>query len=199
MAAMERGWAINLGGGFHHASADDGGGFCFYSDIALGIKVLRSSTRCPEKIMIIDLDAHQGNGYERDFLQDESIYILDMYNAAVYPNDIKAKLAIDRNIELNSGIGDVDYLDRLSKEMELAFEDFTPGLIFYNAGTDIMTGDPLGRMNISERGIIARDEMVFSKALSEKVPIVMLLSGGYQKENAAVIAKSIHNILKIVS
>jgi len=116
----------------------------------------------------------------------------------IYPNDIKARLAIDRNVELSSGIGDIDYLDRLAGELELAFRDFAPDLIIYNAGTDILAGDPLGRMNISEQGIIDRDEMVFRKALSKKVPIVMLLSGGYQKENAAVIAKSIENILQIM-
>ena len=197
-AALERGWAINLGGGFHHASADNGGGFCFYDDIALGVKILRSGSLNPIKIMIVDLDAHQGNGYEKDFLKDDSIYILDMYNADIYPNDIKAKLSIDRNIELRSGIGDSDYLDRLAKELEQAFGDFAPDLIIYNAGTDIMAGDPLGGMNISEQGIIQRDEMVFRMALSKKVPIVMLLSGGYRKENAAVIAKSIENILRII-
>lgn len=84
--ALNHGWAINLGGGFHHCSADRGGGFCAYADITLALEFLfiRGSIA---KSMIIDLDAHQGNGHERDFKNDERVYILDMYNGYIYPGD----------------------------------------------------------------------------------------------------------------
>ena len=78
---MERGWAINLGGGFHHCSSDAGGGFCIYADISICIHFLfRYMPDRVKKVMIIDLDAHQGNGHELDFLSDERVFILDAYN-----------------------------------------------------------------------------------------------------------------------
>lgn len=84
--AIKRGWAINLSGGFHHASWDKGGGFCIYPDISLTIHYLKTRLGI-KKIMIIDLDAHQGNGYEKDFVIDEDVYIVDCYNHKIYPSD----------------------------------------------------------------------------------------------------------------
>jgi histone deacetylase 11 len=84
--ALQSGWAINLSGGFHHASFDRGGGFCVYPDISLVVQYLQSRLGM-ERIMIIDLDAHQGNGYQRDFVLQENVYIVDCYNYRIYPND----------------------------------------------------------------------------------------------------------------
>ncbi|XP_014666557.1 PREDICTED: uncharacterized protein LOC106808371 [Priapulus caudatus] len=89
--AMERGWAINIGGGFHHCSADSGGGFCIYADITLCVKYLFAKVERVKKAMIIDLDAHQGNGYQRDFMHDDRVYIMDVFNSGIYPRDEKAK------------------------------------------------------------------------------------------------------------
>ena len=89
--AMERGWAINIGGGFHHCSADHGGGFCAYADITLAIKFLFGRFESVKRAMIIDLDAHQGNGHERDFVGDDRVYIMDVYNRGIYPHDGYAK------------------------------------------------------------------------------------------------------------
>ncbi len=195
-AAMERGWAINLGGGFHHASADAGGGFCAYADIALAIRNLRQVLGRPARAMIVDLDAHQGNGHETDFLADKQTFIVDAYNADIYPEDEDAKKAIDLAVELKSGTSDVEYLEKISAALELASKRFSPEIVIYNAGTDIMAGDELGKLNISAQGIIQRDEIVFRWAKSYGYPIVMLLSGGYQKANAPVIAQSIDRLLR---
>ena len=82
---MERGWAINLGGGFHHCSQDRGGGFCFYADISICIHYLfNHMPELVKKVMIIDLDAHQGNGHETDFINDDRVYILDVYNRLIF-------------------------------------------------------------------------------------------------------------------
>jgi acetoin utilization deacetylase AcuC-like enzyme len=88
--ALERRYAINIGGGFHHACSNDGGGFCLYADITLAIKYLLISGLI-ERAMIVDLDAHQGNGHERDFLWDNRVYIMDMFNYEIYPGDFSAK------------------------------------------------------------------------------------------------------------
>lgn len=193
LAALEHGWAINLGGGFHHASHNDGGGFCALADIGLAVKYLRREGKI-KKAMIIDLDAHQGNGHARDFINDADTYIVDFYNADVYPRDEAAKKGIDLAFEMRAFSGDKIFFDALEKALPQAFGAFDPDIVIYVAGTDGLEGDPLGALSISEDGIVKRDEMVFAAARKHKKPIVMLLGGGYQKSNARVIARSILNL-----
>ncbi|XP_074572007.1 histone deacetylase 2 [Curcuma longa] len=193
--AKERGWAINIGGGFHHCSAEKGGGFCAYADISLCIHfafVRLNITR----VMIIDLDAHQGNGHEIDFSNDRRVYILDMYNAGIYPFDYEAKRYIDHKVELFSGTKTKEYLDKLDEALEVARNNFNPELVVYNAGTDVLDGDPLGRLKVSPDGVMTRDEKVFRFARERNIPLLMLTSGGYMKSSARVIADSIENLAK---
>ena len=197
-AAFQHGWAINLGGGFHHAHAKEGGGFCVFADITLAIRNLREAAGRPLKVMIIDLDAHQGNGHERDFLGDKDPFIFDAYNPSIYPNDLEAKSAISLRMHTPVSMSDEFYLEDLKKSFKEAGDRFSPDFILYNAGTDIMSGDPLGMLDISAEGILKRDEMVFRWARDRKVPIAMVLSGGYQQSNAPAIASSIENLLKNV-
>ncbi|XP_044157912.1 histone deacetylase 11 isoform X1 [Bufo gargarizans] len=219
--AIERGWAINVGGGFHHCSSDKGGGFCAYADITLAIKFLFERVEGVSKATIIDLDAHQGlwtswkggdgtnkktlhgqpvihremgNGHERDFMDDKRVYIMDIYNRHIYPGDALAKRAIKRRIELDWGTEDEEYLEKVETHVKGALNEATPDVIVYNAGTDILDGDPLGGLSISPQGIIKRDEIVFSIARSRSIPILMVTSGGYQKRTARIIADSIINL-----
>ncbi len=193
MAALKFGWGINLGGGFHHASYNDGGGFCPLADISLIVKYLRQQ-KLAQKFMIIDLDAHQGNGYQRDFVHDPDVYIMDAYNKDIYPHDTYAKQGIRLKVELDAFAIDSEYFPKVEKALDESFAQFKPDFIIYNAGTDLMTGDPLGALDISPAGIVKRDQMVFERAHAKKIPIVMLLSGGYQRTNAQVIADSILNL-----
>lgn len=192
--ALARGWAINIGGGYHHAHEQEGGGFCLIPDISLIVKWLRNAEYKINRFMIIDLDAHQGNGHERDFINDKNVYIFDMYNKDIYPKDEFAKTGIDYKVELSDFTKDELYISELKKGLDYVFKDFNPELIIYNAGTDVLDGDPLGSMWISPQAVIERDELVFKAARTRNIPIVMLLSGGYQKSNAKVIADSISNI-----
>ncbi|CAC5403504.1 HDAC11 [Mytilus coruscus] len=171
--AMERGWAINIGGGFHHCHAEKGGGFCAYADITLSLKFLFERVEGVAKAMIIDLDAHQGNGHERDFMDDEKVYIMDVYNRGIYPQDGFAKRAIKRRVELQHYTEDHDYLELVERHLERALNEFTPDVVVYNAGTDILEGDPLGNLSITAQGIIDRDHLVFSKVRSRCIPILM--------------------------
>uniref|UniRef100_A0A0E0LCU6 Histone deacetylase domain-containing protein n=1 Tax=Oryza punctata TaxID=4537 RepID=A0A0E0LCU6_ORYPU len=173
--ALERGWAINVGGGFHHCSAEEGGGFCAYADISLCIQFAFVRLNI-SRVMIIDLDAHQGNGHEKDFANDGRVYTLDMYNAGIYPYDHVAKRYIDQKVELVSGTKTEDYLDQLEKALKVAESRFQPQLIVYNAGTDILDGDPLGRLKISPEGVMIRDEKVFRFAKDQNIPLLMLTS-----------------------
>ncbi|XP_040215309.1 histone deacetylase 11 isoform X2 [Rana temporaria] len=184
----------NNGGGFHHCSGDKGGGFCAYADITLAIKFLFERVEGISKATIIDLDAHQGNGHERDFIDDKRVYIMDVYNRHIYPGDTMAKRAIKRKIELDWGTEDKEYLQKVETHVKGALNEVTPDVIVYNAGTDILDGDPLGGLSISPQGIIKRDEIVFSIARSRSIPILMVTSGGYQKRTARIIADSILNL-----
>ncbi|XP_052866314.1 histone deacetylase 11 [Anopheles cruzii] len=188
------GWAINLGGGFHHCSADRGGGFCPYADITLAVRMLQSSGSGVERILIVDLDAHQGNGYERDLMGNESVYIIDMYNYHIYPRDHEAKLAIRCAVELKPHTNDEEYLRKLRKCLHQSLAEFEPNFIIYNAGTDVLKGDPLGLLDITPEGVTERDEIVFRAAIERSIPLVMLLSGGYLRSSARVIANSILNL-----
>ena len=145
LIALEKGWAINLSGGYHHASAKKGGGFCIYADITLCIRHLQKSVPSRvKKAMIIDLDAHQGNGHETDFLGDENISIIDVYNHNIYPGDYAAAKAIKRDVELSSHDNDEAFLKKLRENIPAEIESFKPDFILYNAGTDCLVGDPLG-------------------------------------------------------
>lgn len=106
--AERLGWAVNLSGGYHHASSSDGGGFCIYPDITMIVNYLRSRSN-KERIMIIDLDVHQGNGHERDHVGDKNTYIVDCYNHKIYPNDEYAKNAISRDMSVDSQTSDKEY------------------------------------------------------------------------------------------
>ncbi|CAL0322543.1 unnamed protein product [Lupinus luteus] len=193
--AKERGWAINVGGGFHHCSAENGGGFCAYADISLCIHFAFVRLNI-SRVMIIDLDAHQGNGHEMDFANDKRVYILDMYNPGIYPLDYEARNYINQKVEVKSGTPTEEYLQKLDEALEVARHRFDPELIVYNAGTDILEGDPLGRLQISPEGVAIRDEKVFRFAREKNIPIIMLTSGGYMKSSARVIADSIVNLSK---
>ncbi|KAH8278520.1 hypothetical protein KR018_004354 [Drosophila ironensis] len=193
--ALDYGWAINLGGGFHHCCAYRGGGFCPYADISLLIlKLFEQEPFRVRRIMIVDLDAHQGNGYGRDFSNVTSVYILDMYNACVYPIDDVAKLSIRCCVELRHNTEDAYYLRQLSRCLMQSLAEFRPDVVIYNAGTDVLKGDPLGHLAITPEGVLERDRLVFSTFRALNIPVVMLLSGGYTKESAGVIADSIANL-----
>lgn len=195
--ALEHAWAINLSGGYHHAKAHNGEGFCVYADIPLACKVILEQH--PEyKILIVDLDAHQGNGHEMICASDPRIAIMDMYNFHNYPHDLEAKKHITFDYPLKPYIEDEEYLLILKSALPAAINQLKPNLIIYNAGTDIFEKDRLGRLSISEQGIIERDAFVFITAQEFNIPVAMVLSGGYTAESASIISKSIENILKNV-
>lgn len=192
--AVERGWAINVGGGFHHCSSDRGGGFCAYADITLAIKFLFERVEGISRATIIDLDAHQGNGHERDFMGDKRVYIMDVYNRHIYPGDRFAKEAIRRKVELEWGTEDEEYLEKVERNVRRSLQEHLPDVVVYNAGTDILEGDRLGGLSISPAGIVKRDEVVFRVVRAHDIPILMVTSGGYQKRTARIIADSILNL-----
>lgn len=193
--ALDSGYAINLSGGYHHAKSGNGEGFCFFADINLAILELQK-TKPDIKVMIVDLDAHQGNGHEAISGNADNIIIYDIYNGDIYPYDEEVKPFIDYNISISSHTSDSLYLSTLKTTLPRAISSSKPDFIIYNAGTDIYENDPLGALSVSKEGIINRDEFVFDQAIKGNIPILMVLSGGYTKESAQIIGESIENIIK---
>lgn len=198
--ALSCGIAVNMSGGYHHASRSKGEGFCVFSDIAIAIEKLRKmGTLTPRKdrIAMIDLDAHQGNGLERIFSDDSDIQIMDMYNADIYPQDGTAKRSIDLNVPLSMGTSDLEYLSQLKSKLIEFIKSFDsrPKIAFYNAGTDIYCQDPIGGLNISKNGVFERDQFVLSFLAQQKIPCVMVLSGGYTTESYSLISKTLFHLI----
>ncbi len=187
-------WAINLSGGYHHAKATEGGGFCYFSDIAIAVKKYQQKHE-NGKILIIDLDAHQGNGYEDIFKDEKNIIVFDLYNKEIYPQDTSLEKYIDYKFAVQSGVQDDDYLKIITKNLPEILKKEKPDLIIYNAGTDIYKNDSLGKFKITKEGIIKRDEIIFKEAIKNNIKILMLLSGGYSKESYEITGKSIENLL----
>lgn len=200
LLALERGWAINVGGGMHHAYYENGMGWCAIDDIMLAVRECRRATQgLIKNILVIDLDVHQGNGFERDklYFNDDSLYILDMYNPDIFPADALAKAAINLKVEVPSHSDDSVYLSLLSQALKRVEDEFEPHLIIYVAGTDVLSGDPLGLLDLSREAVVQRDEMVWNYAAELGIPLCMLLAGGYSKDSADVITNSISNLVEV--
>ncbi|MCL4106315.1 UNVERIFIED_CONTAM: hypothetical protein GTU68_003476 [Idotea baltica] len=193
--AWQHGWAINLAGGYHHAKANISSGFCFYSDIPLAAYDLLD--KVPNiRIMVLDLDAHQGNGFEAVFKDDPRIINFDVYNGAIYPQDHEAAAYIHYNFPLKPRTSTKKYLDLIKKELPKALDKEKPDLVIYNAGSDIYENDPLGGLSVSAEGICERDLFVFQETLKKRcIPTLMLLSGGYVQDSYQVIGNSIYRFL----
>ena len=124
--------------------------------------------------------------------------ILDIYNSQVYPDDTQAEALVNYDVTVLARTNNTTYLNLLKEWLPVAIDGHKPGLIIYNAGTDIYELDPLGALSITEEGIVQRDEMVFRAATDNEIPILMVLSGGYHKRSGEIIAKSIENLLNTV-
>nr|XP_006125886.1 histone deacetylase 11 isoform X2 [Pelodiscus sinensis] len=177
--AIDRGWAINVGGGFHHCSSDKGGGFCAYADITLAIKFLFERVEGVSKATIIDLDAHQGNGHERDFMDDRRVYIMDVYNRYIYPGDGFAKRAIKRKVELDWGTEDTEYLQKgIVKRDEVVFKAARshriPILMVTSGGYQKRTARIIADsiLNLHNLGLIDK-ELATSEAENPKVELMI--------------------------
>jgi histone deacetylase 11 len=198
LAVITQGAAINIGGGFHHASRAQGSGFCPFADITMIVNHVRAVFPEVRRCLVVDLDAHQGNGHERDAIEDDEMFVYDLFNETIFPGDMFAKKGID----FEHGVDyydsdDLIYLELLRSSLPECIKATKPDLIIYNAGTDCLEGDPLGSMQVTADGIVERDRLVFDAALKRDtpIPLVMLLSGGYQMSNAGVIARSIENLV----
>ncbi len=173
--ALEDGVAANLAGGTHHAFPGHGEGFCVLNDIGVAVRTLRRGAWI-QRVLVIDLDVHQGNGTAAVFADDPDTFTFSMHGEKNYPF---RKTPSDLDVGLSDGTDDEIYLAALVEALPQAFERARPDLIFYLAGVDVVKGDRFGRLALSREGVEARDKVVIELARDEGVPLTLLLSGGY--------------------
>ena len=169
--------ACNTAGGSHHATFDSGAGYCVFNDVAVAAQYLLDKGLA-KKILIVDLDVHQGNGNSDIFKNNKSVFTFSMHSKSNYP----AKKSIsDLDVELEDNIKDVEYINSLKSCLDqLNKEKFD--FVFYIAGVDIHFNDRLGKLKISDEGIKSRDEIVIENFFSKNIPLCGVLGGGYNKD-----------------
>ena len=187
--AMKEGIAGNLAGGTHHASAAQGGGFCVFNDIAVAARVLQMEhfrvSKQTLKVMVVDLDVHQGNGTASIFAEDASVFTLSLHGEKNFPF---RKVSSDLDVGLPDGCSDPAYLEALDQALEQAFSRFSPDFLIYLAGADAHEGDRLGRLKLTEAGMAARDQRVFDWARAKKIPMIICMGGGYGHDLETTVA-----------
>lgn len=176
--ALEFGAAMNIAGGTHHAYSNRGEGFCLLNDQAIAAKWLLDEKKA-NKILIIDLDVHQGNGTAEIFEKNNQVFTFSMHGENNYP--LKKEVS-DLDIPLIDGIKDKEYLYLLEKNLDLILTNYTPDFLFFQSGVDIIETDKLGRLGVTIRGCRQRDEIVFRYAKELGVPIVASMGGGYSPQ-----------------
>lgn len=185
--------AMNIGGGFHHAFPDHGEGFCLYADVAVAIAAARAAgvLRGSEPIAIIDLDAHRGNGVWDILGNDPSVRVLDVYNFQTYPGLFDGAVEdYPFQVPIKAGTTDTAYLDTVRTELPRFLSSVgKPRLAIYNAGTDILAGDPVGRLGVSAEGVVARDRFVLDTLVAQGIPTAIVTSGGYTRQSHQLIAE----------
>ncbi|HKS68204.1 MAG TPA: histone deacetylase [Candidatus Acidoferrales bacterium] len=189
--ALQDGWCVNIGGGFHHAYPDHGEGFCVIHDVAIAIRRLQFD-RAIETAMVVDTDVHQGNGTAAIFGGDGTVFTLSIHQENNYPYP---KPPSTMDINLRDGLGDDEYLATLEKHLHKAFHDFEPQILFYVGGADPYREDQLGGLALTMEGLARRDGLVFDYARRHKTPVAITLAGGYARSVADTVQIHVNTIL----
>ena len=175
--AINFGLACNTAGGSHHANFDGGAGYCVFNDVAVAAKYLLNRGLA-NRILIVDLDVHQGNGNSDIFKDNRNVFTFSMHSKSNYP---AKKSLSDLDVELKDNTEDKEYLDILKFNLaNLNDENFD--FVFYIAGVDIHHEDRLGKLKITDEGINLRDNIVIDNFFSKRIPICGVLGGGYNKD-----------------
>jgi len=190
--AVQHGIGINLAGGYHHATPDAGEGFCVYADMAIAIRVLQAEGRI-KRACVVDLDVHQGNGTAVCFAGDDAVFTFSMHQADIYP---VPKARSDLDVELPAGTGDEAYLKALGRHLPDVLTRSRPDIVFLQAGCDTLAEDPLAGLRMTPDGIVRRDAMVIDACAARRIPVVMVLGGGYSEKAWEVQYRSVRRTIE---
>lgn len=183
--ALEHGLACNAAGGSHHAGPQGGAGYCVFNDVAVAARALLEEGQVA-RILIVDVDVHQGDGTARIFQDSSEVYTLSVHAGRNYPAR-KARSTDD--VALPDGVADAAYIGALRGALDRALDQFTPDIAFVNAGVDPYVEDRLGRLALTEAGLRARDRLVLRTLRGAGIPTVSVLGGGYDSDVAALGAR----------
>jgi acetoin utilization deacetylase AcuC-like enzyme len=175
LAALSDGIAVSLSGGTHHAFRNRGEGYCVFNDSAIAARALQAEG-CLRRVVVIDCDAHQGNGTASIFSGDDSVFTFSIHGRNNFPF---RKVPGDLDIALEDNTGDLEYQQTLAKSLERIFESFEPELAIYLAGADPYKGDRFGKLALTRQGLVARDRLVFDHCRRAGLPVAVTLAGGY--------------------
>lgn len=180
------GVAANLAGGTHHASAERGSGYCVFNDVAVAARLMQAewhrTRRALLRVVVIDLDVHQGNGTAAIFQDDPTVFTFSMHGEKNFPF---RKVASDLDVDLPDACADTDYLAALDRALETVWRRHAgqaPGLAFYLAGADPHENDRLGRLRLSAGGLAERDRRVFEALRERRIPVAVSMAGGYGRD-----------------
>jgi acetoin utilization deacetylase AcuC-like enzyme len=189
--AVQDGYCANLSGGFHHAYAGHGEGFCMIHDVAIAIRTLQA-TGAIRTAMTVDTDVHHGNGTAAIFADDPSVFTLSIHQENNYP---VPKPPSNEDIGLEDGVRDAEYLDALEEGLLYSLKQMTPDLIFYVAGADPFQEDQLGGLALTIEGLKKRDRLVFDHARLRGIPVASTLAGGYARRVSDTVKIHVNTIL----
>jgi acetoin utilization deacetylase AcuC-like enzyme len=190
-AALRDGFGCNLGGGFHHAHAGHGEGFCAVHDVAVAIRRLQAD-RAIRKAMVVDTDVHHGNGTAAIFATQDSVFTLSIHQASNYPA-YKPPSTVDLNMPDQAG--DAAYLTALLPAVRAGLDSFRPEILFYVGGADPYRNDQLGGLALTMPGLMKRDKSVFEEARKRNIPVVTTLAGGYARRVEDTVQIHVNTIL----
>jgi histone deacetylase 11 len=189
--ARAEGLAINLGGGFHHASSDHGHGSCVYADTPIALAQLHAEKPF-RSVLIVDTDAHQGDGTAKAIRAWPWVNALDFYEEHLFPTPKEWEA---HPVPLPSGLSGGEYLDILRSELPKALDRFAPDFVVYNAGSDVLASDPLTTLQLSVEDMVDRDLYVVTEVRERDIPLAMVLSGGYGPQSWKAHARSIEALV----
>jgi acetoin utilization deacetylase AcuC-like enzyme len=175
--ALRDGFGCNIGGGFHHAHAAHGEGFCAIHDVAVAIRRMQADGRIT-RAMVVDTDVHHGNGTAHIFRDAPSVFTLSIHQLNNYP---AYKPPSNVDLDLADRVEDDEYLETLMPAVQQGLEEFKPDILFYVGGADPYCEDQLGGLMLTKRGLQERDRRVFLESWQRGVPVVTTLAGGYAR------------------
>lgn len=182
--ALKYGIAMNIAGGTHHAYTNRGEAFCMLNDQAIGAKFLLKNGLV-KKVLIVDLDVHQGNGTAEIFKNDASVFTFSMHGKNNYPFK---KEQSDLDIELDNNVGDSEYLSILKKVLPQLIEKEQPDFIYYLCGVDVIATDKLGKLSLTIEGCKQRDKFVLETCKSQNIPVMCSMGGGYSPDIKVIVS-----------
>ncbi|MEA5508157.1 histone deacetylase [Crocosphaera sp. UHCC 0190] len=187
--ALKFGLACNTAGGTHHAFPGYGSGFCIFNDLAIAVRVLQQ-LKLVKKVLIVDLDVHQGDGTAWIFKDEPTVFTFSMHCEANFP---AKKQQSDLDVPLAEGLDDDGYLQILSQYLPDLLSQFKPDLVLYDAGVDTHVNDRLGKLSLTDTGIYRREMQVLSICIAAGYPVASVIGGGYAKDMKSLVYR--HSLL----